>query len=188
MVPSKQSFPDGPPPQPPIAPFRSSGARVFSVSEPDPDWDGSYVNVIDPSAADSRPLAVVEFDQCYVYQFGGPNDEVFQGHRLAGRGLWGYGAYLVENSKWIREMMTINSVHRLYDESLWTDYRHYFLAFRDECFECIAINHRVEQMARFEGTFASGPEVDTPASECGAIVRDGLPIRPHLRKTPQPKA
>ena len=41
-------------------------------------------------------------------------------------------------------MLRINSVHRRYDESLWSDYRHYFLAFHDECFECIGVDHRVE--------------------------------------------
>ncbi len=127
----------------------SSGSKtslIYLVSEPDPNWDGSNVNVIDPSAAAVELLAIVEFKRCYAYQFGGPNDEVFAGHPLTGRGLAGYGAYLVENSKWIREMIRINSVHHRYDESLWSDYRHYFLAFHDECFECIAVGHRVKKM------------------------------------------
>ena len=119
---------------------------LYLLSEPDPSWDGSTVDVVDPSAGGVESLAIVEFKRCYAYQFGGPNDEVFEGHRLTGRGLGGYGAYLVENSNWIREMQRVNSVHQRYDESLWSDYRHYFLAFHDECFECIAVNHRIETM------------------------------------------
>jgi hypothetical protein len=117
---------------------------IYLASEPDPDWDGSSVNVVDPSAGEAELLAIVEFERCYAHQFGGPNDEVFEGYRLRGRGLRASGAHLVENSAWIQEMLRINSVHRRYDESLWSDYRHYFLGFHDECFECIAVNHHIE--------------------------------------------
>ena len=125
----------------------SAGSRtilIYLLDEPDPNWDGSQVEVVDPTAGAGRSLGLVEFEGCYLFQFGGPNDEVFAGHRLSGRGLSGYGAYLVENSAWIAEQMRINSVHSRYEPTHWSEYRHYVLAFHDEMFECIARGHRVE--------------------------------------------
>ena len=117
---------------------------VYYVRTPDPDWDGTYVDVIDPAEARELPLALVEVKGCYCHRFGGPNDEVFHGHPLAKRGLAGYGAYTVANSKWIAEHRTINSVHPMYDPKRWDERQHFFLAFHDDVFECIATAFAVE--------------------------------------------
>ncbi len=124
---------------------------VYYVSTPDPNWDGTYVNVVDPTSPEAMPLAVVEVQGCYCHRFGGPNDEVFHRHPLADRGLDGYGAYVVANSRWVAEHQAINSVHSMYDPKRWEDRRHFFLAFHDEVFECIATGFSVQTV---QATFA----------------------------------
>lgn len=123
----------------PMPQVLSSGHVVlllYSVAEPDPDWDGTYVNVID--AAGAHGLAIVQFKHCIIHKFGGPNDEVFSGHPLYERGLEPYGAHVVENSSWISEQQTINKVHSRYSPERWEGLKHYLLLFHDEVFECIA--------------------------------------------------
>jgi hypothetical protein len=125
----------------------ASGAGAYLLylaSEPDPNWDGTYVTVVDPARSTPMPIAVVEFIGCDALMFGGPNDEVFEGHPLSGKGLGSYGAYLVENSRWRAELEQINAIHPLYDPEKWIDLKHYLLLFHDEMFECIARGHRIE--------------------------------------------
>ena len=131
----------------PRAARRASGLRVYLlyyVRTPDPDWDGTYVNVIDPASPSPMPLAIVEVQRCYSHRLGGPNDEVFHGHPLGERGLDGYGAYVVERSKWVAEHRTTNSVHSMYDVRVWEKRKHFFFAFHDNVFECIAEGFNVE--------------------------------------------
>ena len=91
----------------------------FYLREHDPDWDGSYVTIKDPSDRSVESLALVEFDFCFAARLGAPNDEVFEGHPLAGKGLDGYTAQIVKNSRWIHELENINSVHRMYNADSW---------------------------------------------------------------------
>jgi anti-anti-sigma factor len=136
----------------------SSGSRtylIYLVSEPDPNWDGSYVTMIDPTFSEKRSIAVVEFESCLVYKFGAPNDEALAGHPLHGRGLVGYRAHTVERSRWIGEHEKINSVHPLHKPGWEKLFTHYVLAFHDETFECIARNHYVNTVAL---TFAEALE------------------------------
>jgi hypothetical protein len=139
----------------PLPHVLSSGSRTFviyNMREPDPNWDGSYANVVDPASDDLHLIAVIEFERCLVHKFGSPNDEVLHGHPLHGRGLVAYAAHTVERSRWIAELMKINSVHSQYDPDAWKDYQHYLLAFHDETFEAIADS--VDVVA-FEGTMSS---------------------------------
>jgi hypothetical protein len=125
----------------------ASGNRtylLYFVSEPDPNWDGTYTRVVDPADASAFPIALVEFVQCEAFKFGGPNDEVFHGHPLHGKGLEGYRAHMIANSRWLAELETTNSVHRMYDPAKWKELKHYMLLFHDEMFECIATSHRIE--------------------------------------------
>lgn len=97
---------------------------------------------------DARPpLALVEFHRCISARLGGPNDEVFEGHPLSGRGLAPYTAQLVRNSRWVAELEAINRVHRGYRAEYWTDRKHYVLWFHDSTFECIAESFTVEEHA-----------------------------------------
>lgn len=125
----------------------SSGSRtylIYLVSQRDPNWDGSYANVVTPSAPEKESIAVVRFDECLIYKFGAPNDEALGGHPLYGRGLVAYRAHTVERSRWIGEQEKINSVHPQHRPGWETRFRHYLLTFHDEMFECVARDHSVK--------------------------------------------
>lgn len=117
---------------------------TFYVHEPEPDWDGSYATVKDPGDGSVESLALIEFFGCSSAKFGSPNDEVFEGHPLSGKGLDAYTAQRVVNSKWLAELEAINSVHRRYDPALWRKRNHYVFWFHDTTFECVAESFRVE--------------------------------------------
>jgi hypothetical protein len=133
----------------PLPHVLSSGLRtflVYMVSEPDPDWDGTYANMVDATSDATEPLAIVEFERCYAYKFGGHNDEVIYGHPLYGKGLEAYGAHEVINSRWLAAEQAINSVHRGYRPETWTALKHYLLEFHDDCFECLARGYKIQQV------------------------------------------
>lgn len=117
---------------------------TFYVHEPDPAWDGTYVTVKRPGDGSVELLALVEMLRCHSTRFGDPNDEVFHGHPLYGKGLDWYGVQKVENSRWLAELEAINKVHRMYDPAPWRRLAHYVFWFHDETFECIAESYRVE--------------------------------------------
>jgi len=106
---------------------------------------------------------LVEFKRCIATKFGSPNDEVFEGHPLAGRGADAYTAQLVRNSRWIAELQRINSVHRQYRAESWQTFDHYVLWFHDDTFECIAEGFVVEV---FECSFS-----ELLAKACERLVR-----------------
>lgn len=92
----------------------SNGSRAFVVclaSDPDPDWDGTYVRVVSPADAHPSPFVVIEMWGCAEIHFGGPDDEAIRGHPLHGKGLAGYRAHEVVNSAWIEDAIKVNSVH-----------------------------------------------------------------------------
>lgn len=117
---------------------------AFLLSEPDPNWDGSYAIVKSPRDSRPEPLGLVEFDLCISARLGDPNDEVFEGHPLNGRGLEAYGAQRVVNSRLIRELEAINRVHRQYRPEGWRDFTHFIFWFHDSTFECVARSYKVE--------------------------------------------
>ena len=88
-------------------------------------------------------VALVSFKNCYDVKMGGINDEVIGHHPLWKRGLCAYGAYEIYNSSWISELQEINSHHPQYRTEYWINYKHYFFAFHDEMFECIAEDFEV---------------------------------------------
>ena len=108
-----------------------------------PNWDG-IPKVRFANSPSVEKLALVEFIDCSVANLGPPNDEVFDGHPLWGKGFEGYGAMAVENSRWIKEFERINSVHRSYKPGGWQESKHYILAFHDTTFECVARGFKVE--------------------------------------------
>ena len=117
---------------------------TFYVDVPDPNWDGTYANVVDPKSDDTVSLALVDFKHCLIAKLGSPNDEVLHGHALEGKGLEGYTPLIVKNSKWISEIKSINKVHNQYREEVWESYNHYLFGFHDTTFECIAKSFDVE--------------------------------------------
>jgi hypothetical protein len=136
---------------------------VFLRRDDDPAWDGSYVNVRRADDPCSSNLTIVEFKRCVCTKMGTPNDEVFSGHPLNGKGLRPYCPLRVENSPWIKELEAINAVHRGYRPDKWRDLNHYIFGFHDSTFECVAESFIVEQRA------ATIPEV--LADICGKLVQ-----------------
>ncbi len=117
---------------------------TFYVDEPDPDWDGTYVNIVDPGSKDPVTLCLVTFNSCASAKLGHPNDEVQQGHALAKHGLEGYTAQIVENSPWLAEVAKTNSVHPNDRPEHWESLHHYVFWFHDSTFECLAESFEVE--------------------------------------------
>ncbi|MFN8391811.1 MAG: hypothetical protein U0136_16095 [Bdellovibrionota bacterium] len=106
------------------------------------DWDGSTVRVVGPVTAD-EPIAIVRFSHCYATMFGPPNDESFNGHPLAARGLAPYRAFRVENSSWLRGLERRNSAHPRHDPNVFLAKEHFVWAFHDSTFECICKGYEI---------------------------------------------
>jgi hypothetical protein len=131
----------------PLPHLLSSGHRAFVafyLEEFDPEWDGTYTRVVDPADDKVEPLALAEFKGAVAVKMGPPNDEVLHGHPLYGRGLEWYGTYVVENSRWLSELIEINRVHERFDPQAWEDKRHFLLVFHDETVEAIACDIEVQ--------------------------------------------
>lgn len=131
-------------PCPYVLSYGGKAFLIYYIHEVDPNWDGTYVNVIDSSSDQIYPLALVEFIGCYSIKFGGANHEVFRGHPLYGKGLEWYSAHIIENSRWIQEEMKINSVHDYFEKERWKNRKHLIFVFHDELFECITESYKVE--------------------------------------------
>jgi hypothetical protein len=104
--------------------------------------DAAYVAYFQPDppgcdAAEER-MALLCYAGCYATYLGPPNDEAFEGHPLAGRGLESYGAFRVVRSSWIRSLERMNRVHPAHDPAPFDRMMHYILAFHDSTFECVA--------------------------------------------------
>lgn len=117
---------------------------IFLVKIVDSNWDGTYVTIKNPGNQQRESLALVEFSRCISAKLGSPNEEVFHGHPLAGKGLEGCTAQLVQNSRWLAELQKINSVHACYRPDAWQQRNHYVFWFHDTTFECIAESYAVE--------------------------------------------
>jgi hypothetical protein len=89
-------------------------------------------------SSDDESIAVAEFVRPYAHMFGPPNDEAFEGHPLAGRGLEPHGVFRIEDSSWLRGLEQMNSVHEHHSAEAFAQLAHYVFAFHDSTFECIA--------------------------------------------------
>src|SRR5215475_2304255 len=116
---------------------------AFYLQNTPDGWDGTSVRVVGKEA-EGEPLALVKFSICYASMFGPPNDEAFGGHPLASRGLRPYGAFIIENSSWIRRLEQMNSVHRYHKPERFWARKHYVLSFHDSTFECVADGYVIE--------------------------------------------
>ena len=97
-------------------------------------WDG-VARSVSPTSGDNA-VAIVRFVGS-THMFGSPNDEAFAGHPLAGRGLEPYGAFLIEDSSWIRKLERMNSVHPVHRPNKYRTLQHLVFAFHDSTFECV---------------------------------------------------
>ncbi len=123
-----------------------SAALVFHCGLDDPNWDGTYTNVIDPSGQVERDLAIVVFERTVATLLGPPNDEAIAGHPLWGAGLEPYVAHVVHNSLWIAEYERRNRVHPHHSAERWNNLTHYIIPFHDETFEGIAQGHTAHRV------------------------------------------
>src|SRR2546423_6523739 len=64
---------------------------IYLIDKPNPDWDNSFPEMINPKSKNEYPLALVKFDGS-TFRFGIANDEVFGGLPLYNKGMNGYGA------------------------------------------------------------------------------------------------
>lgn len=109
----------------------------YLVSEPDPNWDGSYVNVVGTETEGT--IALIRFHRPYAHMMGAPNEEAIAGHPLSDRGVEAFAAFEVKNSSWIRKLELMNSVHPFHNRERFLEHkRHFIFAFHDSTFECIA--------------------------------------------------
>jgi hypothetical protein len=116
---------------------------IYLINEPDADLNGTNLTMIENPSDVMYPLALVEFDGG-TSRFGIANDEVFVGLPLAKKGLQRYRAHIIENFRWVKEIKTIHNVHPYYHEDRWIAKKHYILLFKDELFEVIATNYKIE--------------------------------------------
>ena len=116
---------------------------IYLINEPDPNCDGTHVNIIDNTIEINYPLALIEFNG-HTFRFGIANDEVFSGLPLWNKGLESYQAHIIENSTWINELKNINKVHPYYNADKWKNLNHFTLLFHDNIFEIIAKDYKVE--------------------------------------------
>jgi len=100
----------------------------------------------------TESIALVQFHRCMSSKLGDPNEEVFHGHPLNGKGLEPYTAQIVRNSKWVKELEATNKVHSKYNQDLWRSMNHYILWFHDDTFECVAKSYEVEVFQKDEPT------------------------------------
>ncbi|HKQ93873.1 MAG TPA: hypothetical protein VJZ77_24650 [Blastocatellia bacterium] len=116
---------------------------AFYLQNTPDDWDGTSIRMVSKET-EGELIALVRFSLCYASIFGPPNDEAFAGHPLANRGLEPYGAFVIENSSWIRRLERMNSVHPYHKPERFWARKHYVLSFHDSTFECVADEYTVE--------------------------------------------
>ena len=118
---------------------------LVSDPDPDPDWDGTYVNLVGNDT--NGTVALIRFQSPYIHIMGAPNEEAIAGHPLSDRGLEAFAAFEVKNSSWIRTLEKANSVHRYHDKKRFLNgKRHFIFVFHDSTFECIAKGFEVRKM------------------------------------------
>ncbi|WDQ15433.1 hypothetical protein [Rhodopirellula sp. P2] len=117
----------------------------YLVSDPDPNWDGTYVNVVGTET--DGTVALIRFRRPYAHMMGAPNEEAIAGHPLSGRGLEPFAAFEIRDSSWIRALESMNSVHPYHDRDRFlASKRHFIFVFHDSTFECVAEGFDVSKL------------------------------------------
>lgn len=115
---------------------------AYHISNVPDDWDGANPRCC--SSSTEVLVATVTFNLSLAHFFGPPNDEVFDGHPLSGRGVRPYGIYMIENSSWLRTLERMNSAHPRHRPENFRDYKHYIFSFHDSTFECVAKSYEFD--------------------------------------------
>jgi len=114
-------------------PVLISGNKTFVAFYLPPNFDFDGTNPRSRSADDDDAIGVVEFRGVTAVKMGSPSDERLREHALWGHGLTYYAAHLVQNSAWIRELISTDEARRTTS--------HYVFTFHDETLECVADSH-----------------------------------------------
>ena len=116
---------------------------IYFVSKVNSNYDPLRVKFMEGTKAESSELAykekwiaLVEFRNCLIYKFGAPSDETIDRHELWGKGLSFYDAHLVENSRWINEL--VGGAFGSLSTDAYSRTKHLIFAFHDDFFECLA--------------------------------------------------
>jgi hypothetical protein len=92
-------------------------------------------------------LVVIRWEGCAGVMLSGPNDEARSGHRLYDHGLkeclW---AAEVLDSEWIRDMISVNSVHPRHSPDRFEALHHWIALLKENTFEVVAASFRVERL------------------------------------------
>lgn len=123
-------------PLPVVAADEGTLLLAYLPEVPVPGWDGTWAERIDRDSA--GPVVLVRFAGVAAWQWGPPNDEAFQGHPLADRGLRPYGVFRVEHSSWMRQLERMNRVHPQHRPAAFKDLAHLVFTFHDSTLEAIA--------------------------------------------------
>lgn len=99
---------------------------AYLISEPNPTWDGGSITLVSPES-DGLAIAIIRFHWASAHLFGSPNDEAFDGHPLASRGLRPYRVFEVRQSSWIRKLERMNSVHPHHNRQRFLPRRPHFV-------------------------------------------------------------
>jgi hypothetical protein len=118
------------------------GLRLaYYLEETLPGGDGTTIRTV--SERSTGQVAVVEFLGACAHMFGPPNDEAFEGHPLASRGLEPYSTSEVLSSSWVRSLERMNRVHERHSPETYASCRHFIFAFHDTAFEFVADDFRL---------------------------------------------
>ncbi|MEP1069029.1 MAG: hypothetical protein ABJG99_09790 [Crocinitomicaceae bacterium] len=113
---------------------------IFYVDKPNPNWNGTYVNVRSNS---DDGIVTVKLSQYAQFKFGNPNDEAINGHPYYKHGLQPYAIQEVLESDWIEDLRHMNSVHPYHKDEHFKTYRHLIFFFHDTCFEIVCRNMEI---------------------------------------------
>ena len=111
---------------------------AYLANTPDPSFDGTNPRSVSPLTG-NQSVAILTAEPYLAFQFGPPNDEAISGHRLYPLGLRAYEAFEVRNSSWIASLEKANRVHSSHTPELFSNYRHFIVAFHDSTLEFIAV-------------------------------------------------
>lgn len=101
-------------------------------------------NIIERDSINDRGTAVLEFDSCLAFKFGGPNDELLQQHPYYKAGVGFYSFYEMIESEWLKSIIDLNRTHPRFSEYIFEDCKHYVITFKDSMFECIADSYSLQ--------------------------------------------
>jgi len=109
---------------------------LFYISQETSETHGRSVNI--RSTAVDRGVAVIQFKWCVAFMWG-PGEDKLHTHRLWGKGLGHYAAFMVHNSRWSHALSRLSELneHQLVRRD-WGVFNHYIFTFHDGSFEIVA--------------------------------------------------